>query len=48
MAEHTGLASDRALLLDSECMEVVRGYAADQGRFFDDFAVAYNKVSARG
>jgi L-ascorbate peroxidase len=42
------LASDRALLADSELRELVQQYAADEATFFADFASAYRRLTWLG
>ncbi|XP_024401301.1 putative L-ascorbate peroxidase 6 isoform X3 [Physcomitrium patens] len=48
MTSMIGLATDRALADDEECLEWVRVYAADQGRFFTDFSAVYTKLVNTG
>ena len=48
MAAHIGLNSDKALGDDDVCVPLLQEYAADQPRFFADFAAAYVKMGAQG
>ena len=43
-----GLPSDHVLPEDEALRPTIQLYAADQRRFFDDFAAAYLKLSALG
>lgn len=43
-----GLPSDHVLPEDKALRPVIELYAADQGRFFDDFAAAYLKLTSLG
>lgn len=43
-----GLPSDHVLPGDEALRPTIQLYAADQRRFFDDFAAAYLKLSALG
>nr|WDI66646.1 ascorbate peroxidase [Bangia fuscopurpurea] len=42
------LPSDKALLDEPECKALVETYAADQARFFEDYAKAHQKLSELG
>ncbi|DBA86813.1 TPA: hypothetical protein ACH3X2_005396 [Trebouxia sp. C0005] len=48
MAKMIGLPSDHVLPDDSDCKPVIQMYAADQKRFFKDFADAYVKLTMLG
>ena len=48
MAEHIGLASDKALADDAPSAPFIRRYAADRGAWFDDFAAVYVKMGCLG
>ena len=48
MAEHIGLASDKALADDAPSALFIRRYAADRAAWFDDFAAAYVKMGCLG
>ncbi|KAG0586604.1 hypothetical protein KC19_2G103000 [Ceratodon purpureus] len=48
MTSMIGLATDRALADDEECLKWLKVYAADQGRFFTDFATVYTKLVNTG
>eukprot|EP00271_Cylindrocystis_brebissonii_P015663 TRINITY_DN38619_c0_g1_i1.p1 TRINITY_DN38619_c0_g1~~TRINITY_DN38619_c0_g1_i1.p1 ORF type:complete len:403 (+),score=49.98 TRINITY_DN38619_c0_g1_i1:112-1320(+) len=44
MATMIGIASDRAIADDEECLAWIRLYASDQSAFFADFTRAYSKM----
>lgn len=48
MTQMIGLPSDHVLPDDAECQPVIKMYAADQSRFFTDFAAAYQKLTMLG
>jgi L-ascorbate peroxidase len=48
MAEHIGLASDKALAEDAPSAGFIRRYALDGAAWFDDFAAAYVKMGCLG
>ncbi|CAK9210811.1 unnamed protein product [Sphagnum troendelagicum] len=48
MTAMIGLPTDRALSDDDECIQWIRVYAGDQGRFFEDFSTAYLKLVNTG
>ena len=48
MAQMIGLPSDHVLPDDPECQPVIKMYAADQARFYKDFAAAYQKLTMLG
>eukprot|EP01018_Ginkgo_biloba_P010713 Gb_14386 [translate_table: standard] len=48
MSMMIGLPSDHALVEDEECLRWITTYAKDQGKFFDDFASAYIKLTNSG
>ena len=48
LGARAGLESDRSLGEDVECLPIIREYAADQARFFRDFAEAYVKMGMLG
>ena len=48
MDKMTGLPSDHVLVDDPECLSAVKAFAADQGRFFDEFRAAYIKLTEIG
>lgn len=48
MAEMIGLPSDHVLSDDAQCRPWIEKYAADQQRFFEDFAAAYVKMCSLG
>lgn len=48
MADMIGLPSDHALPDDPECLKLIETYAADQQRFFKDFAAAYQQLTNLG
>eukprot|EP00191_Tetraselmis_sp_GSL018_P015906 CAMPEP_0177595784 /NCGR_PEP_ID=MMETSP0419_2-20121207/10584_1 /TAXON_ID=582737 /ORGANISM="Tetraselmis sp., Strain GSL018" /LENGTH=249 /DNA_ID=CAMNT_0019087353 /DNA_START=365 /DNA_END=1112 /DNA_ORIENTATION=+ len=48
MGKMIGLPSDRVLITDEECLELVHMYAKDKDLFFADFSSALVKLSALG
>lgn len=48
MASMIGLPSDHVLPDDPECLKYIQAYADDQGLFFRDFAVAYDRLTSLG
>lgn len=43
-----GIPTDHVLPDDPTCQPIIREYAADQDRFFRDFAEAYVKMTTLG
>ncbi|KAK1307424.1 putative L-ascorbate peroxidase 6 [Acorus calamus] len=48
MTKMVGLPSDHVLVEDDECLRWVNIYASDQSKFFDDFKMAYIKLTNTG
>jgi len=48
MAKMIGLPSDHVLPESEACVPAIRQYASSQASFFDDFALAYNKLASLG
>eukprot|EP00898_Chlorokybus_atmophyticus_P008447 jgi/Chlat1/8603/Chrsp86S07999 len=48
MAYMIGIPIDHAVAEDTECLQWIQLYAADQQQFFNDFAAAYTKMTSAG